>query len=358
MLLVFLAVVVSGIWPQILSIAEPSAYDLPPIPAARSLPVLNPAKGVILNLRPAYTDVSKLQPWLAGIGYIRIWGGSRGMATYPTLESVPAALRQQGSRFNIIRREEIDQLLRLQRESHIGFIYLLNINDSLESQRAFVQQLLDAGMKIAMLGLGNEIYLRKFTIGDIKGLGVSRRNTIEDYIGIMRDWVPELRRRFRIPVYVCAAGHGPGTQVADEERRRWNLSIKTELERDPTLTDGVTFHRYGGEERTGNTHEETISNEGFAFTKTFGDWPIAITDSGYQIPYPPPENLERAADFWTSFLGALKPGDVFGLHLMYNRSDDVSDSSFGLYGSKGITPIGERFALWLDQLPISTMSDR
>ncbi len=310
-----------------------------------------------MNLRPAYTDFSKLEPWIEGIGYIRVWGGSRGMATYPNLESVPAALRPQRSRFNVISREEIEQLLRLQRKHSIEFIYLLNINDSLESQRAFVQQLLDAGLQIAMLELGNEIYLRKFTYGDIKGLGVTRRITIEDYIGIIRNWVPELRRRFRIPVYVCAAGHGPEARPADEERRRWNLNIKTELDRDPTLADGVTFHRYGGEERTGNTHEETISNEGFAFTQTFGDWPIAITESGYQFSDPTMENLEHAAEFWTAFLRALKPTDVFGIHIMYNRSDAVSDSSFGLYGSKGITPTGKQFARWLHDLPNSAFTN-
>jgi len=301
----------------------------------------------IVNLRPAFTDFSNLTPWIKGISHIRVWGGSRGMATYPTLEAVPDVLLQNPNRFNLVQDEEIANLLALQTMHGVKTIYLININDSLESQLAFVQRLMDEGLDLDFVELGNELYLRKFAEGDLTGLGVTRAWSVEQYIDEIIDVWTLAFKELGLPVYIVGASHGTDDSNSTMYRQNWNSALVSALATRPGLVDGVTFHRYGGEERTGETHEEIISNESFQFLQTFGALPIAITESGYFFTEMTPENLELAAEFWTAFRAALKPNDHYGVHVMQRSGMATGDLSYGLYDDNGLSPVGARFDAWL-----------
>jgi acid phosphatase type 7 len=310
---------------------------------------LSPDRGVIVNMRPAFTDYSKLEPWIDGIGYLRVWGGSRGMATYPTREAVPEILHSRPNHYNVVPQEEIDALLELQRKHDIEFIYMVNINDTLESQMAFIRRLQDEGMRLAMLEMGNEMYLRKFAEGLTDMLGVTRQITARDHVQLLAEWLPEVRK-FGIPVYVVAASHGTSDRPEDQRRREWNEVLKAGIERRPGLVDGVSYHRYGGRHgHRGVTHEEEISNDSFDFLNTFGDLPIAITESGYFFEEMTEENLDKAAEFWSAFRDALKPTDLYGVHVLFNPRNRRDGMPLGLYDEEGITPVGKRFERWLKE---------
>jgi hypothetical protein len=300
---------------------------------------------LIVNLRPFNTDFAALTPWIDGIGYVRVWGGSRGMATYPTPEAVPEVLRGNPRRYNVVTQAEIDGVLGLQRRHGVRVIYMVNVNDTLSSQRDFVARLRSAGIDLAMLEMGNELYLDKFRNGDTSLLGVARSWTPEEYVAMLEEWVPELRR-FDVPIYVIGASHGSSNSGRDRRRQAWNDVVRDAIAARPGAIDGVTFHRYAGEERNGVPHEEAISNESFAFLSTFGQMPIAITESGYAFSEMSPDNLDRAAEFWTEFRRALKPGDLYGLHVMY-APPGRRVTSFDLFTAEGRTPVGDRLAEWL-----------
>jgi len=306
----------------------------------------------IVNLRPAFTDFSDLEPWIEGISHIRVWGGSRGMATYPTEEAVPLVLLPTPNLYSVVQDSEIDAILALQRLRGVRVVYAVNINDTLDNQRAFVVRLLTAGVDLAMLEMGNEIYLTKYRSGDTSALGVTRVWTKEQYVDEILDvWIPSFAD-FDLPMYIVAASHGGGTTPGDAIRIAWNETLRTALVTRPDRVDGVTFHRYAGV-GTANPFEEEISSADFAFLGTFGDLPIAVTESGYYFATPSEEALDAAAAFWSAFRAALKPSDLFGVHLMYLRpgatggSDSGSDSALALYDEHGRTAVGDRFDRWL-----------
>jgi hypothetical protein len=302
---------------------------------------------VVVNLLPATTDFARLEPWIEGITHARVWGGTRGMTTYPALEAVPEWLRASPSRYWVVTDAEIEACLALQRRTGIRFIYMVNVNDSLESQRAFIGRLLAAGLDVAMLELGNELYLNKFAIGDTTARGVTRAWSAAQYVDEVIDvWAPDLAG-FGLPLYVIGAAHGGYGPAEDGRRVAWNTTLRAALAARPGRVTGVTLHRYAGTGRT-IADEEDPSAGGFEFVSTFADYPIAVTESGYYFDELTDDNLERAASFWAGFSAALKPGDMFGVHVVYQRSG-VGPSSFALalFNEHGRTPTGERFARWL-----------
>ena len=269
------------------------------------------------------------------------------MVTFPTIEAVPEFLLDHPNRYNVVQNEEIESLLDLQAAHGVKTVYMINVNDTLESQLAFVQRLIDEGLDLDFVELGNELYLRKFATGDRTGLGVTRTWRVEQYIEEVIDVWAAVFKDLGLPVYIVGASHGREGSAANTYRQEWNSALVTALQTRPGLVDGVTFHRYGGEERTRQTHEETISNASFEFLQTFGELPIAITESGYFFTEMTPENLELAAEFWTAFRAALKPNDRYGVHVMQRRGNSVGDLSYGLYDADGISPVGVRFDAWL-----------
>lgn len=307
---------------------------------ASGSPRLCPERGVIVNTRPFNTPFHLIEPWIPGIGYLRVWGGSRGMSTYPSLEAVPPALRPVAGRWSVVADREIEELLRMQEKHGVSFVYLVNVNDTLASQWAFIARLVGQGLDLAMLELGNEVYLEKYRLGRVGELGVTRAITAEDYVEILRTWVPPLRE-FGIPVYACAASYTG--RASDAYRRHWNALLREEWDDDPSLYDGVTFHIYRGK----SPHEEDVASGEFSFLAEFAHLPVAITESGYYFAAPTPEGLEQAAALWTHVLWSLKPGDLFGVHVLFHPPTHRDNRAYALYDENGLTPTGKRFADWL-----------
>lgn len=308
--------------------------------ASGPLPRLSPERGVIVNARPFNTPFHLLEPWIPGIGYLRVWGGSRGMSTYPSPEAVPSALRSASGRWSVVADREIEELLRIQEKHGVAFIYLVNLNDALASQQAFITRLLEQGLDLAMLEMGNEVYLEKYRLGRVTELGVTRPITADDYVETLRMWVPQLRE-FGVPIYACAASYTG--RATDAYRWHWNALLRQAWDDDPSLYDGVTFHIYRGKSST----EEDVASEEFSFLAEFAHFPVAITESGYYFDAPTPERLDQAAAFWTQVVRSLKPGDLFGVHVLFHPPAHRDNRAYALYDENGLTPTGTRFAGWL-----------
>jgi hypothetical protein len=304
-------------------------------------------RGMIVNTTPGNTVFSAIAPWIDGVGYLRVWGGTRGMSTYPTLDAVPTFLRSRPNHYHLVADAEIQWLLEMQARHGVGIIYMVNINDTLASQHAFVTRLVDAGIDLQMLEMGQELYLTKFRQGDTAQKGVTRSFDVGSYMALLDEWVPTMRS-FGVPIYTIGASHGPTFTGGDVWRRQWNVEMQAALAARPGFVDGITFHMYAGEARTGQPHEEEILPQNFEYLSTFGELPIAITEAGYTFFGYTPENLERSADFWTALAEALKPGDVFGLHILFAPGSWAGSNSWALFDEGGRTPVGDRLAQWLD----------
>lgn len=302
--------------------------------------------GIIVNSRPAHMDFDAIEPWIDGIGYLRVWGGARGMATYPTEDAVPEFLRDRPRHVDVVTQGQIDAIVAMQRRHGLRIVYMVNVNDTLANQTAFVERLFAAGVDVAMLELGNELYLPKFRDGDTSQLGVTRAWTVEDYVGMLRTWSPALRS-FGVPLYGIGASHDPGDRPRDAYRRTWNEVLHAAMRDDPTLLDGVTFHLYVGIERNGIDPEEHLTDERLDFLDSFEGFPVAITEAGHQFSEVTPENLARSVAFWDLLSSRLGPGDVFGLHVLYNDHGRPSATGYTLFDQNGRTVVGDLLADWL-----------
>ena len=153
----------------------PAASDGPSPPPTQGESDVRPLRSdlALVNTRPRDTPFDSLEPWIDGIGYVRAWGGSRAMVTFPTLDAVPQVLLDETGRnaFDVINEDQIDGLLALQQAHGTQLVYDVNVNDQLDSQTEFLTLLLERGVDIAMLEMGNELYLPKFAKGDTSAIG-------------------------------------------------------------------------------------------------------------------------------------------------------------------------------------------
>lgn len=338
----------------------------PPVSAVPSTPTTDPASVVdapvalrddvaLVNLRPRDTPFGALTPWPEGIGYVRAWGGSRGMVTFPTDDAVPTVLRDRADRgaFDVVTDDEIAGLLDLQELHGVRLVYMVNINDTLDSQITFIERLQSVGIDIAMFEMGNELYLPKFANGDATKLGVTRSWSEQEYLQLLRSWGPALRAvDAAAPIYAVAAAYGTTGSASDLGRANWNDVLRSAIELEPDLVDGVTFHVYAGAgvDAAADTGEEPITanaDDALRSLGAFGDLPVAVTESGYRFTDEQPTGLDDAERFWASLRAALRPGDLFGIHVMYGGSNGPSSPHYALFDDHGRTAVGDRFANWL-----------
>jgi len=333
----------------------PAASDGPSPPPTQGESDVRPLRSdlALVNTRPRDTPFDSLEPWIDGIGYVRAWGGSRAMVTFPTLDAVPQVLLDETGRnaFDVINEDQIDGLLALQQAHGTQLVYDVNVNDQLDSQTEFLTLLLERGVDIAMLEMGNELYLPKFAKGDTSAIGVTRAWTVDQYVDLLRDWGPRLRDVVPgVPLYGVGASHGSTDAAGDTTRRQWNESLFAAIKQRPGLIDGITFHHYAGGDASGASDEEvTVGDAEFAYLDTFGDLPVAITESGYRSATVTEATLNRAEAFWSALRARLKPGDVFGIHVMYNPSNQAGSRAMSLYDENGRTAVGDRVAQWLSR---------
>jgi hypothetical protein len=253
------------------------------------------------------------------------------------------------NRYTVVAQSDIDGMLGMQEERGVRVVYLVNVNDTVESQVAFIRRLIeDEGLDIAMLELGNELYLNKFAAG-VTGtttpLGVTRVWTAEMYPDEMPAWLEALDQ-FGLPMYLIGCSYGSEDDARNQRRLAWNLPVETLIAEHTELIDGVTFHHYAGPARGPNPDEEETQPADFGYLSHFGDLPIAITESGYTVTASSSDNLEDTALYWTNFRAALKPTDSFGMHVL-QASDIGRFDPYRLYDEVGRTPLGDRLHRWL-----------
>jgi hypothetical protein len=303
-----------------------------------NFPVILDNNKLIVNCRLARTDFSKVT-WNDNIGAIVIPGGSVSQDFYITEEAVPEFLKSSGRYIGILTQEKIDNYKNFIAGKDVATIWSLNINDTLENQIAGVRRMLDNGIDISYLRLGNETYLRKFRFGEIDKIGVAKVITLEDYIQIMREWAPAFFNEFEIPLLWIGAPYDARTHEHMSYQINWAHTMTQFLDEEPDVSQyfaGVILHHYL---RTG-TDDHT---DNYGFLESYTDWSVFVTESGTDNADWSAEGIKEYQRYHKELKQALKehPKLSFpGLHVLYSPRDEYNHPH-NLNDLNGQTPLGE-----------------
>ena len=270
-------------------------------------------KQYIVNAKLGKIDFSDCEPFIDGITLLRIPGGTIAMQF----------LRHH------YKDEEVDALVAFQNLHGCQCIYVVNGNDTPQNQDDIIKYLKGRGVKFVKIEIFNEVYLQKFRFGDTSKPEVTKTITPQIYTADAELFITALAHH-NLPFYVCAAHHQSTGIGHDAYKQNWNVVIKAWADNRNDIA-GVTFHQYVG--READDSDLSISN--FDYLNDFSDYQILITECGSYST-----NIQDHYDFWTAFSSALKPNDIFGIHVLWHKTPGHHHA---LYTSAGISQIGIKF---------------
>ena len=292
-------------------------------------------KQIILNDRTAFTFKDP-RDWSLPKGCIyRIAGGTRGMATYTKFENMPAHLQNfngSGTPYALWTDEIIDNSADFIKRNECEAWLMLNINDKKEDQFDLIDRYAQRGVTITRVCIGNEIYLRKFRLGDISKLGVAKRITFGDYVSICQEWIPELKSRFSgMKVNVVT----PLTKGMNA-RTQWFNNLNNLIAQHPGFADGFDVHIYiGTEDPTAEElkvqYEDLIELEDLKL-------PIHVTEGNSEdsdITSFGRKAAKRFLEITHRLLSQRRDSSITGWHVLYSRHGAKED----LFTDAGPTPL-------------------
>lgn len=233
----------------------------------------------------------------------------------------------------------------LQDKHGFGLVYVVNGNDTPESQAAFVAKWIEYGASISFIELMNETYLSKYREGITTRPGAERRITFEDYTEELVPAFTEKLLAFDVPLYlVYAPKKGKGNKKTYNDR--WNEAV-AELAR-PGANGrkfGAVLHLYfdGGEFDYGQIDRlRDLLPEGT---------PIAVTEAGLsaRTDYNYDERGELIEAHYRKINAYLKPGEFLFDHVLYTDYKNDFDATLHRY-YKGLSPKGEYVMRWMRDL--------
>jgi hypothetical protein len=298
---------------------------------------------LIVNARWGTTPWNKLVPWNDAITHVRIPGGSVSQYTWSSWDHVPQWLRdepQKRKQITIIDDQLIDEYVKFTKKKNIKTYYCLNINDNIQNQIDILDRLYQAGIEITHLEIGNETYLPKFKKGDKSGLGYAKVITMDDYVALLGDWIPQLKK-YSAEVLIVCASRPMDNSYADQYRKGWNDEMLLFIKNHPGQVDGVVIHIYGGKKKGGRGEEESWAQTNLSFMDEF-DLPIHVTEGGTHDANWSEAGIQYYKTWHRALYSYLKQrndGSSFGIHVLYNPRA-VPNHSKALYDPNGITPIG------------------
>ncbi|MBK8173717.1 MAG: hypothetical protein IPK60_25740 [Sandaracinaceae bacterium] len=220
--------------------------------------------------------------------------------------------------------------------SGVEFIFIVNGNDSPESQRAFYDRWVAAGAHFSFIEMMNEYYLRKYLDGDTTEPDVTMAVSPDDYVTAI---VPAYGAVFAdtgLPIFIilAPAGETPALQMQYEQ---WNATVIAALAAHSGAPIGVTLHLYSRDSSFDYDQIDRIRARLPAGT------PIAVTESGILDPtvmasdgYP-----DAAYDHLLAIYTHLQPGDYLLDQVLYKNGSGWQPADLHADFS-GVTPKGER----------------
>ncbi|MCC6648094.1 MAG: hypothetical protein IT374_21310 [Polyangiaceae bacterium] len=233
--------------------------------------------------------------------------------------------------------EQVNGWVGLQKKHGIGFVFVVNGNDTPESQHEFLQRWVTAGARLSFLEMMNEYYLGKFRdpkkVGDPDFPEVTRVVTLQDYTDSILPTYMAALSGFGLPMFVIGAPKGP-------ESDGWNTAIRDFLVKtraaQPQLGLGVTVHLY--DRGAPFDYGQLDALRGLMPSGT----PIAVTECGLldDSVKTPEESAARHLAHDTQVLAHLVPGDYLLDQVLYSHTPLVTTLAPGGLTPKGAAVVG------------------
>lgn len=240
---------------------------------------------------------------------------------------------------------DISAWIALQGSYGFGLVYVVNGNDTPESQAQFVEKWLDMGARFSFIEMMNEYYLSKYKAGDTSKPGVTREVTYTTYV---EDLLPAFigpLAEFNVPLFLICAPM-KGKQKVDGYNELWNAAVIEVLNADVYKVPlGVSIHLYfdGGEfdyEQLTRLRENLPKG-----------MPIAVTESGLATrdTYNYDEAGALITGHYRSIASKLQPGDYLFDHVLYNNYKRDFNATLHPY-FKGLSPKGTYVVNWMTEV--------
>jgi len=233
----------------------------------------------------------------------------------------------------------------LQKKHGFKFVFVVNGNDTPQSQKQFFEKWIQLGAQFSFIEMMNEYYLKKFRSGDKSKSEVTRVITPEVYTDdILPKFIDELKI-FNLPLFIIFAPSRDGHKNNDY-LNEWNRVVaKAIVNNFEGVKIGVTVHLYTRDSdfdyQQLNRLREMIP-EGV---------PIAVTEAGTLNPkIKDYDSAGRTVySHYKKIAAHLRPGDYLFDQTLYNNYDgDIMATLHPSY--KGLTPKGEQVLKFMKEI--------
>lgn len=306
------------------------------------------SRDVVVNIPLEVFDAKAAGGHLAGIRYYRTFG-------------VAFHKPKKDGLYQYVDDHLVDEFIEYTNKHKIEVIWTLYVTSrTFKQELEYVQSLIKKKMNIVAFEYGGEFYLPKYARVDMDKKGVVEKVTPAIYIDMLKEWLPAFLNILPFSKgehIIIGASHGSSKSKSDQHRKQWNVDVVKLLKKEfPEHMDELSwsFHLYKGSKPDGgestkpkNGEEEIVISVDFSFIKDFPEeMKIFVTESGYYIEDFSEAQLELAQEFWTELYQALRPTDVYGIHVLINKNN--RPNALALIGRDGeLTPVGKKFESWL-----------
>lgn len=230
----------------------------------------------------------------------------------------------------------------LQQAHGFGLVYVVNGNDTPDSQAAFVAKWIEYGAEFTFIELFNETYLSKYRKGDASRPGAEKQITVDDYTERLVPSFVEKLSGFEIPLYlVYAPKKGKGNKKTYNDT--WNETVSEYAAKGMNGSKfGAVIHLYfdGGEYDYDQIDRlRALLPEGT---------PVAVTEAGLsaRTGYNYDERGALIEAHFRKINAKLNPGEYLFDHILYTDYDNDFDATLHP-NYKGISPKGEYVLRWM-----------
>jgi hypothetical protein len=219
------------------------------------------------------------------------------------------------------------------------FIFVINMNDSAESQAAFYERMEYAGLQFSAIEIGNEQYLSKYTGengNEFKEVTDRTSNmTVAEYVKLSNEYIDLLNQKF-LPFMIQFA---PNINSYDKNRS-WTAAMANAINTGCFHSNNLcgTLHLYESQKLS----DLDVSQINAIRKMVNSAFQIAITEYGIlDVKEIPEENyIRRDMDLTNRILPQLKPGDILLNQVLYTNYRFVGAAV--LHSQyQGLTPKGK-----------------
>jgi hypothetical protein len=236
--------------------------------------------------------------------------------------------------------DQMDAWINLQKKYGVGLVYVVNGNDTPQSQLDFIKSWMQRGAKFTFIEMMNEYYLPKFRRGDKGSKEVGQKVDAKIYSDEILPKYFKVMATLNLPFFVICAPEKDG----NEETKNWNQIVIAAMKRHPEIKWGATIHLYKRDKAFSYEQVSALRNMLPAGTT------IAVTEAGIlsRSSYSYEERGPLVRQHYELIAQQLKSGDYLFDQVLYNIGKNDVMATLNAKTS-GLTPKGKEVVKFMTE---------